>query len=209
MTDANLSTRLPQPMVMPCIVYIYLMIYLFVEQNDLQFASLSGRVTLLSSTTASGSCGAVFLFRASSECRVSSACSSSNSTHKRCQGNHHCSRGFRQMWKMLKTLLNILQIVIRNDKCLCTSFWTFPASRYCLLWNTPAAAYEGSFPTSNSFVPKISAAEILTDTIETCFFIFIIQIWIKKKKSKGLSLCWVWTVLKEHETLQPQTPRGH
>lgn len=141
MTDANLSTRLPQPRVMPCIVYIYLMIYLFVEQNDLQFASLSGRVTLLSSTTASGSCGAVFLFRASSECQVSSACSSCNSTHKRCQGDHHCSRGFRQMWKMLKTLLNILQIVIRNDKCLCTSFWTFPASRYCLLWNTPAAAW--------------------------------------------------------------------
>lgn len=102
MTDANLSTRLPQPRVMPCIVYIYLMIYLFVEQNDLQFASLSGRVTILSSTTASGSCGDVFLFRASSECRVPSACSSSNSTHKRCQGDHHCSRGFRQMWKMLK-----------------------------------------------------------------------------------------------------------
>lgn len=140
MTDANLSTRLSQPRVMPCIVYIYLMIYLFVEQNDLQFASLSGRVTILSSTTASGSCGAVFLFRASSECRVPSACSSSNSTHKRCQGDHHCSHGFRQMWKMLKTLLNILQIVIRNDKCLRTSFWTFPASRYCLLWNTPAAA---------------------------------------------------------------------
>lgn len=209
MTDANLSTRLPQPRVMPCIVYIYLMIFLFVEQNDLQFASLSGRVTILSSTTASGSCGAVFLFRASSECRVPSACSSSNSTHKRCQGDHHCSCGFRQMWKMLKkpcwTSSRLWSATTNASIPLFEHFLQAGIAFY----GTPLQLHEGSFPTSNSFVPKISAAEILTDTIETCFFIFIIQIWIKKKKSKGLSLCWVWTVLKEHETLQPQTPRVH
>lgn len=42
--------------------------------------------------------------------------------------------------------------------------------------------------------------------VETYFFIFIIQIW-GKKKSKGFNLWWVWTVLKEHETLQPQIPK--
>lgn len=161
MTDANLFMPLSQPRVMPCIVYI--LDDLYVEQNDLQFAYLSGRVTILSSTTASQSSGAVFLFKASAECLVPSACSASNSTHKRCQGKHRCSRGFRQMWKMLKSLLNFLRFVIRNDKYLHISFWTYPASWYCLLWNTPQL-HEGSFPTSNSFVPKISAAEILIDS---------------------------------------------
>lgn len=93
--DANLFMPLSQPRVMPCIVYI--LDDLYVEQNDLQFAYLSGGVTILSSTTASQSSGAVFLFKASAECLVPSACSASNSTHKRCQGKHHCSRGFRQM----------------------------------------------------------------------------------------------------------------
>lgn len=63
MTDANLFMPLTTQ-VMPCIEYI--LNDLFVEQNDLQFAYLSGRVTTLSSTTASGSFGVIFLFRASS-----------------------------------------------------------------------------------------------------------------------------------------------
>lgn len=46
---------------------MYVLNDLFVEQNVLQFASLSGRVTTLSSVTASGSFGAVFLLGASSE----------------------------------------------------------------------------------------------------------------------------------------------
>lgn len=65
MTDANSFTPLSQPRVMPCIVYV--LNDLFVEQNVLQFASLSGRVTTLSSVTASGSSSVVFLLRASSE----------------------------------------------------------------------------------------------------------------------------------------------
>lgn len=74
-------------------------------------------------------------------------------------------------------------------------------------YGTPLQLHEGSFPMSNSFVPQISAAEILTDTVETCFFIFIIQIW--GQKSKGLNCCWVWTVLNEYEELQPQIPKVH
>lgn len=63
MTDANSFTPLSQPRVMPCIVYV--LNDLFVEQNVLQFASLSGRVTTLSSVTASGSSSVVFLLGAS------------------------------------------------------------------------------------------------------------------------------------------------
>lgn len=175
MTDANLFMPLSQPRVMPCIVYI--LNDLYVEQNDLQLAYLSGRVTILSSTTASQSSGAVFLFKASAECLVPWACSSSNSTHKRCQGKHHCSRGFRQMWKMLKswTSSGLWSAMINASIPLFEHFLQAGIAFY----GTPRSCMRAHSLRQIPLCPKFQLLKYWL-IVETYFFIFIIQIWRKK-----------------------------
>lgn len=50
-------------------------------------------------------------------------------------------------------------------------------------WGIPPEQHRGSFPMPNPFQPQISISEIMTDTLQTCFFLFSsFQAWKRSRK---------------------------